>query len=135
MRPRPPDLPRAAAGQEDDGVVPAELLAVGEHGRIVGGGDPEPPGLRAGEPDLLDSRDTGVHGRGLVRTGLLTGPDDPGRVIDTKIVGPADSFGFQVIAGEHVGAGAWMHHCHVQSHSDMGRTARSRATTPMPCMT
>ncbi|WP_338681222.1 multicopper oxidase domain-containing protein [Streptomyces acidiscabies] len=54
------------------------------------------------------------------RTGLLTGPDDPTRVIDNKIVGPADSFGFQVIAGEGVGAGAWMYHCHVQSHSDMG---------------
>ncbi|WP_026248587.1 multicopper oxidase domain-containing protein [Streptomyces sp. LaPpAH-108] len=54
------------------------------------------------------------------RTGLLTGPDDPSRVIDNKITGPADSFGFQVIAGEHVGAGAWMYHCHVQSHSDMG---------------
>lgn len=37
-----------------------------------------------------------------------------------KIVGPADSFGFQVIAGEGVGAGAWMYHCHVQSHADMG---------------
>lgn len=24
------------------------------------------------------------------------------------------------IAGEYVGAGAWMYHCHVQSHSDMG---------------
>ncbi|MDX3236019.1 multicopper oxidase domain-containing protein [Streptomyces sp. ME03-5709C] len=54
------------------------------------------------------------------RTGLLTGPDDPSRVIDNKITGPADSFGFQIIAGEHVGAGAWMYHCHVQSHSDMG---------------
>ncbi|MFE2040662.1 multicopper oxidase domain-containing protein [Streptomyces sp. NPDC059477] len=54
------------------------------------------------------------------RTGLLTGPDDPSQVIDNKIVGPADSFGFQVIAGEGVGAGAWMYHCHVQSHSDMG---------------
>ncbi|MFD4543468.1 multicopper oxidase domain-containing protein [Streptomyces bauhiniae] len=54
------------------------------------------------------------------RTGLLTGPDDPSRVVDNKITGPADSFGFQVIAGEHVGAGAWMYHCHVQSHSDMG---------------
>lgn len=63
-----------------------------------------------------------VHGHRWAdnRTGLLTGPDDPSRVIDTKIVGPADSFGFQVIAGEHVGAGAWMYHCHVQSHSDMG---------------
>ncbi|GGL74162.1 copper oxidase [Streptomyces anthocyanicus] len=54
------------------------------------------------------------------RTGILTGPDDPSRVIDNKITGPADSFGFQIIAGEGVGAGAWMYHCHVQSHSDMG---------------
>lgn len=54
------------------------------------------------------------------RTGLLNGPDDPSRVIDTRTVGPADSFGFQVIAGERVGAGAWMYHCHVQSHSDLG---------------
>ncbi|MEU0391457.1 multicopper oxidase domain-containing protein [Streptomyces sp. NPDC006208] len=54
------------------------------------------------------------------RTGLLSGPDDVSRVIDNKITGPADSFGFQIIAGEHVGAGAWMYHCHVQSHSDMG---------------
>ncbi|MFI1953974.1 multicopper oxidase domain-containing protein [Streptomyces xinghaiensis] len=54
------------------------------------------------------------------RTGLLTGPDDHTPVIDNKITGPADSFGFQVIAGEGVGAGAWMYHCHVQSHADMG---------------
>jgi FtsP/CotA-like multicopper oxidase with cupredoxin domain len=54
------------------------------------------------------------------RTGLLSGPEDVSRVIDNKITGPADSFGFQVIAGEHVGPGAWMYHCHVQSHSDMG---------------
>ncbi|MEU4047933.1 multicopper oxidase domain-containing protein [Streptomyces olivaceus] len=54
------------------------------------------------------------------RTGILTGPDDPSRVIDNKITGPADSFGFQIVAGEGVGAGAWMYHCHVQSHSDMG---------------
>ncbi|MFE7625113.1 multicopper oxidase domain-containing protein [Streptomyces sp. NPDC057509] len=63
-----------------------------------------------------------VHGHRWAdnRTGLLTGPDDPSRIVDTKIVGPADSFGFQVIAGEHVGAGAWMYHCHVQSHADRG---------------
>ncbi|BDH13766.1 multicopper oxidase domain-containing protein [Streptomyces hygroscopicus] len=63
-----------------------------------------------------------VHGHRWAdnRTGLLEGPDDPSRVIDTKITGPADSFGFQVVAGEGVGAGAWMYHCHVQSHSDMG---------------
>ncbi|WP_066954890.1 multicopper oxidase domain-containing protein [Streptomyces lushanensis] len=63
-----------------------------------------------------------IHGHRWAdnRTGLLTGPDDPSRVVDNKITGPADSFGFQILAGEHVGAGAWMYHCHVQSHSDMG---------------
>ncbi len=63
-----------------------------------------------------------VHGHRWAdnRTGILTGPDDPSRVIDNKICGPADSFGFQIIAGEGVGPGAWMYHCHVQSHSDMG---------------
>ncbi|MGW7518656.1 multicopper oxidase domain-containing protein [Streptomyces sp. NPDC054796] len=63
-----------------------------------------------------------IHGHRWAdnRTGLLTGPDDPSRVIDNKITGPADSFGFQVLAGEHVGPGKWMYHCHVQSHSDMG---------------
>ncbi|WP_062214804.1 multicopper oxidase domain-containing protein [Streptomyces sp. NBRC 109706] len=54
------------------------------------------------------------------RTGLLESENDPSRIIDNKICGPADSFGFQVIAGEHVGPGHWMYHCHVQSHSDMG---------------
>jgi len=54
------------------------------------------------------------------RTGLLTGPDDPSRIVDNKIVGPGDAFGFQVLAGEEVGAGAWMYHCHVQKHADRG---------------
>jgi FtsP/CotA-like multicopper oxidase with cupredoxin domain len=53
------------------------------------------------------------------RTGTTTVPTDAA-VIDNKAVGPADSFGFQVIAGEGVGPGAWMYHCHVQSHSDGG---------------
>ncbi len=63
-----------------------------------------------------------VHGHRWAdnRTGMLTGPDDPSQILDDKITGPGDSFGFQVIAGEGVGAGAWMYHCHVQSHSDMG---------------
>ncbi|KAF4405047.1 MULTISPECIES: multicopper oxidase domain-containing protein [Streptomyces] len=63
-----------------------------------------------------------VHGHRWAdnRTGLLDGPDDRSRIVDTKITGPAESFGFQVIAGEGVGPGAWMHHCHVQSHADMG---------------
>ena len=55
------------------------------------------------------------------RTGLGTGINDPTAVIDNKTVGPADSFGFQVVAGQGgVGPGAWMYHCHVQGHSDAG---------------
>ncbi|RKN06302.1 multicopper oxidase domain-containing protein [Streptomyces radicis] len=54
------------------------------------------------------------------RTGFLADANDPTRVIDNKICGPGDSFGFQVYAGEHVGPGHWMYHCHVQSHSDHG---------------
>jgi FtsP/CotA-like multicopper oxidase with cupredoxin domain len=54
------------------------------------------------------------------RSGALETLDDPSRIIDNKTTGPADSFGFQVIAGERVGPGAWMYHCHVQNHSDLG---------------
>jgi manganese oxidase len=56
------------------------------------------------------------------RTGIPAAPDDPVQVIDNRTSGPADSFGFQVIAGERVGPGAWMYHCHVQGHSDAGMT-------------
>ncbi|WP_228713914.1 MULTISPECIES: multicopper oxidase domain-containing protein [Prauserella] len=54
------------------------------------------------------------------RTGMLSGPDDPTQVIDNRDLNPGDSFGFQVIAGEGVGPGVWMYHCHVQFHSDGG---------------
>jgi FtsP/CotA-like multicopper oxidase with cupredoxin domain len=54
------------------------------------------------------------------RTGYLASPNDPSQVIDNKDLNPGDSFGFQVIAGEGVGPGAWMYHCHVQFHSDAG---------------
>ncbi len=54
------------------------------------------------------------------RGGFVTSPADTARIIDNKTVGPADSFGFQIVAGEHVGPGAWMYHCHVQTHSDLG---------------
>ncbi|WP_164417638.1 multicopper oxidase domain-containing protein [Streptomyces salinarius] len=71
-----------------------------------------------------------VHGHRWVdnRTGILQGPRDVSRVIDNKTVGPADSFGFQVLAGDRVGAGNWMYHCHVQSHSDMGMAGIFRVT-------
>jgi FtsP/CotA-like multicopper oxidase with cupredoxin domain len=63
-----------------------------------------------------------VHGHRWAdnRTGLLDSANDTTRVIDTRTTGPGDSFGFQVIAGDRVGPGMWMYHCHVQSHADMG---------------
>nr|WP_157577244.1 multicopper oxidase domain-containing protein [Saccharomonospora iraqiensis] len=54
------------------------------------------------------------------RTGYLEGPNDPSRVIDNRDLNPGDSIGFQVLAGDGVGPGAWMYHCHVQFHSDGG---------------
>jgi FtsP/CotA-like multicopper oxidase with cupredoxin domain len=63
-----------------------------------------------------------LHGHrwAITRTGYLREPDREMPVIDNRTVGPADSFGFQVIAGEGVGPGAWMYHCHVQFHADGG---------------
>lgn len=62
------------------------------------------------------------------RTGMPASPDDLTPVIDNKICGPGDSFGFQVIAGEHVGPGRWMYHCHVQSHADRGMVGLFKVT-------
>lgn len=63
-----------------------------------------------------------LHGHRWVdnRTGMPAGEGDPARVIDNKTLGPGDSFGFQIVAGERVGPGPWMYHCHVQGHSDLG---------------
>lgn len=65
-----------------------------------------------------------LHGHSWVdnRTGIATHQLDETRLIDAKAVGPSESFGFQIIAGEAVGPGAWMLHCHVQAHSDAGMT-------------
>ncbi|WP_460392254.1 multicopper oxidase domain-containing protein [Actinophytocola sediminis] len=52
------------------------------------------------------------------RTGMLRGENDHAHVIDNRNLDPGASFGFQVLAGEAVGPGAWMYHCHVQSHAD-----------------
>jgi FtsP/CotA-like multicopper oxidase with cupredoxin domain len=54
------------------------------------------------------------------RTGYLEGPSDPTAAIDNKDLNPGSSFGFQVLAGDGVGPGVWMYHCHVQFHSDGG---------------
>ncbi len=64
------------------------------------------------------------------RTGLAATVRDTDRIIDNRTVGPADSFGFQIIAGEHVGPGAWMYHCHVQGHSDLGMEGLFIVRTP-----
>ncbi|MFF3445241.1 multicopper oxidase domain-containing protein [Streptosporangium sp. NPDC002721] len=71
-----------------------------------------------------------IHGHRWAdnRTGMLESLEDPSRIIDTKITGPAESFGFQLIAGERVGPGEWMYHCHVQSHSDMGMAGIFKVT-------
>ncbi|MEV4621612.1 multicopper oxidase domain-containing protein [Asanoa sp. NPDC049573] len=67
-----------------------------------------------------------LHGHSWAdtRTGTLDGTDkalvNAVRVIDNKTVGPGDSFGVQVVAGDSVGAGNWMLHCHMQFHSDQG---------------
>jgi manganese oxidase len=63
-----------------------------------------------------------LHGHNWAdnRTGVLSGPADDTRVVDNRTIGPADTFGFVIRAGEAVGPGHWMLHCHVQSHADTG---------------
>jgi hypothetical protein len=36
---------------------------------------------------------------------------------DNHILAPGDSFGFLIVAGEGVGPGMWMYHCHFQDHA------------------
>jgi manganese oxidase len=64
------------------------------------------------------------------RTGLLLGPNNDIPIVDNVTVGPADSFGFQIIAGEGVGPGAWMYHCHMQNHADLGMSGVFLVRTP-----
>ncbi|WP_410811281.1 multicopper oxidase domain-containing protein [Micromonospora sp. 067-2] len=65
-----------------------------------------------------------VHGHSWAdtRTGRLPtqGDVDSVQIIDNKTLGPGDSFGVQVTAGDSVGPGHWMVHCHMQFHSDAG---------------
>jgi manganese oxidase len=69
------------------------------------------------------------------RTGFSSSVNDPARIIDNKTLGPAESFGFQVIAGDKVGPGAWMYHCHVQGHSDAGMSGIFMVRTPEGALT
>jgi FtsP/CotA-like multicopper oxidase with cupredoxin domain len=43
--------------------------------------------------------------------------DSDGTVIDTKPLGPGDSFRFEIVEDN---AGRWFYHCHVFSHLHMG---------------
>src|ERR1044072_5498241 len=65
------------------------------------------------------------------RTGLLGAGDDVHtRAIDNKDLNPGGSFGFQVVAGDGVGPGVWMYHCHVQFHADGGMAGLFLVRTP-----
>lgn len=66
-----------------------------------------------------------VHGHSWAdtRTGLIDGSKqlvDSVPIVDNKTVGPGDTFGAQLVAGDSVGPGHWMVHCHMQFHSDLG---------------
>jgi FtsP/CotA-like multicopper oxidase with cupredoxin domain len=64
------------------------------------------------------------HAWANTRTGLVppgnTALADSVELVDNRTLGPGDSFGFQVVAGDSVGPGHWMLHCHMQFHSDAG---------------
>ncbi len=51
-------------------------------------------------------------------------------VIDNRTLGPGDTFGFQVVAGDSVGPGDWMLHCHMQFHSDAGMSTMFHVLDP-----
>ena len=70
--------------------------------------------------DLLHTFHLHAHRWVNNRTGYVTDVSEDATLIDTRTSGPAESFGFQIVAGENVGPGAWMYHCHVQGHSDAG---------------
>jgi len=54
-----------------------------------------------------------LHGHRWIEQGTET-------VLDTKTRGPAESTQFVIKAGDSVGTGKWMYHCHVQHHMEMG---------------
>jgi manganese oxidase len=88
-----------------------------------------------GHGDLFHTFHLHGHRWPDTRMGVVSSLADNSRLIDNKVVGPADSFGFQVIAGEHVGPGAWMYHCHVQLHSDAGMSGTFIVKTPEGALT
>ncbi|KZB86942.1 multicopper oxidase domain-containing protein [Amycolatopsis regifaucium] len=73
-----------------------------------------------GHGNLMHTFHLHAHRWADTRTGMLTSATDNAPIVDNKTLDPGNSFGFQVIAGDGVGPGAWMYHCHVQQHSDDG---------------
>jgi FtsP/CotA-like multicopper oxidase with cupredoxin domain len=88
-----------------------------------------------GHGDLIHTFHLHGHRWADTRMGVTSSLTSEARIIDNRVVGPADSFGFQVIAGEHVGPGAWMYHCHVQGHSDAGMAGTFIVLTPEGTLT
>ena len=50
-------------------------------------------------------------------------------VIDTKNIGPLTRHAFVIEAGQGVGSGDWMYHCHVFRHMEQGMTGMFRVLT------
>lgn len=73
-----------------------------------------------GHGDLFHTFHLHGHRWADTRTGETETPAQDAVVVDNRTLGPGDSFGFQFVAGEDVGPGAWMYHCHVQNHADAG---------------
>ena len=77
-----------------------------------------------------------LHGHSWAdtRTGTLDGTNkalvDSVPVIDNKTLGPGDTFGVQIVAGDSVGPGNWMLHCHMQFHSDQGMATMLHVLNP-----
>jgi FtsP/CotA-like multicopper oxidase with cupredoxin domain len=83
-----------------------------------------------GKGDLMHTFHLHAHRWADTRTGVLLAPDNDVAIIDNVTVGPGDSLGFQIVAGEGVGPGAWMYHCHMQNHSDLGMSGIFLVRTP-----
>lgn len=62
-----------------------------------------------------------IHGHHWIDAGTSN-------VIDTKTQGPAESMQFVIKAGESVGVGDWMYHCHVLHHMTMGMWSKFSVT-------
>ena len=63
-----------------------------------------------------------IHGHKWVDQGTTD-------IIDTKTVGPLTRHVFTTVAGEGVGTGDWMYHCHVFSHMLAGMFGTFKVTT------